>query len=69
MGERPLFSAKARGMASRADEKARMAYCSMEGIYHSNEVNEEKVVYKINCTSSAALDTAIEQLMSAAPPP
>lgn len=35
MGGRPLFSARARGMASRADAKARMAYCSMEAIWNS----------------------------------
>jgi hypothetical protein len=28
MGLRPLFSASAMGMASRASEKARMEYCS-----------------------------------------
>ena len=32
IGERPLFSARARGIASRADENARIAYCSIEGI-------------------------------------
>ena len=32
MGDRPLFSASASGMASSAAEKARMAYCSIDGI-------------------------------------
>jgi len=31
MGERPEFSARAIGMASRASAKARMAYCSRPG--------------------------------------
>ena len=32
IGESPLFSAKASGTESNADAKARMAYCSIEGI-------------------------------------
>lgn len=32
IGDRPEFSARASGMASRAWEKARMAYCSNPGV-------------------------------------
>ena len=33
IGDRPLFSARARGTASSAAENARIAYCSIVGIY------------------------------------
>jgi hypothetical protein len=41
MGERPEFSARARGMASRAEAKARMAYCSIDGIFVEKKKTEE----------------------------
>ncbi|RUS27388.1 hypothetical protein BC938DRAFT_483325 [Jimgerdemannia flammicorona] len=51
IGERPEFSARASGVASKAAAKARIAYCSIVEI------------------SSAALETASEHEISAAPPP
>ena len=33
IGDNPLFSARARGIESKADANARMAYCSIDGIY------------------------------------
>lgn len=33
MGDKPLFSASARGIASSAEAKARIAYCSMDAIW------------------------------------
>lgn len=33
IGDNPLFSARAKGIESKADANARMAYCSIEGIY------------------------------------
>lgn len=32
IGDNPLFSARAKGIESKADENARMAYCSIDGI-------------------------------------
>jgi hypothetical protein len=72
IGERPLFSAKARGTASSAAENARIAYCSIVGIYEMSwlEMGVTKEQQGTSArTSSAALATAIEQLISAAPPP
>ena len=70
MGDKPLFSARARGTASSADEKARIAYCSMVAIYWDDRIMILiQSVKKIVHTSSAALETAIALLISAAPPP
>jgi hypothetical protein len=68
IGDNPLFSAKARGTASRAAENARMAYCSIEGIWGTGK-RQGQIQLTQSHTSSAALETAIAQLMSAAPPP
>ena len=70
IGDNPLFSARVRGIESKADANARMAYCSIDGIYawtlsHPRAKNAKSS----QRTSSAALATAIEELMSAAPPP
>ena len=42
MGDKPLFSASARGMESKADANARMAYCSIDGIWRANQAEYDK---------------------------
>ena len=37
IGDKPLFSARASGIASRADANARIAYCSIVGIFKKDE--------------------------------
>lgn len=71
IGERPLFSASASGTASSAAENARIAYCSIVGICQVSGNYGQGTTKKVRNprTSSAALATAIEQLISAAPPP
>lgn len=68
IGFKPEFSANVRGMASRASANARMAYCSIPGLFKtvSRVVHHTK---QDKQTLTAASSTAIEHAISAAPPP
>ncbi len=45
IGENPLFSANANGTDSSASANARIAYCSIVGIYRTNKFNIKKLKF------------------------
>jgi hypothetical protein len=67
IGLNPEFSASASGIASSAVANARIAYCSIEGIWLCKLVALLQQLSEL--TSSAFLATAILAQISAAPPP
>lgn len=70
MGLNPEFSASASGTASNASAKARMAYCSIPGLYvHRQPERQTQIRVNLPHTFTAASSTASEQAISAAPPP
>lgn len=69
MGFKPEFSANVRGTASRASANARMAYCSIPGLFEIGQLNNFNICSRTKRTLIAASSTAMEHAISAAPPP